>query len=252
MQRSELKNLRVLVTRPAHQAENLCRLIAAAGGEPVAYPTLVITAPRNPERARQVLARLANYDIIVFISANAALFGFELLERGFPEGPAVAAIGKGTAMQLERLGRKADIIPEEGDSEALLAMPQLRELSGRKVLIVRGEEGRERLAEGLRRRGAAVDYAEVYRRSAPDSTSGFEPASADVVTATSFEALANLEQLVGVERIEALHALPLAVFHPRIAEKARNSGYHGPLLVAREPGDKALVAAIAAWAQTNL
>ncbi|WP_303903079.1 uroporphyrinogen-III synthase [Thiohalomonas denitrificans] len=252
MQKGELKGLRVLVTRPAHQAENLCRLIAAAGGEPVAYPTLAITAPRDPEAARQALARVSTYDIVVFISPNAATFAFELLKKPLPQGPTVATVGKGTAAQLERLGRVADLIAEGGDSEALLAMPQLDDVSGCRVLIIRGEQGRERLADGLRRRGAAVDYANVYRRSMPETMPDIDPTAVDVVTATSFEALANLERLIGIERNETLHVLPLAVFHPRIAEKARDSGFRGPLVVAREPGDEALVAAIAAWAQTNL
>ncbi|SCZ66746.1 uroporphyrinogen-III synthase [Thiohalomonas denitrificans] len=252
MQRGELQGLRVLVTRPAHQAENLCGLIAAAGGEPIAYPTLAITAPRDPERVRQILARVSTYDMVVFISANAATFAVELLQGRLPQGPTLATVGKGTAAQLERLGRAADLVAEGGDSESLLAMPQLNDLSGCRVLIIRGEQGREQLAEGLRKRGAEVEYAEVYRRSIPKPVPGIDPTAADVVTATSFEALANLERLVGAERVTALHALALAVFHPRIAEKARTSGFHGPVMVAREPGDEALVAAIAAWAQTKL
>lgn len=253
MARSDLKGLRVLVTRPAHQAETLCRLIEAAGGRPVPFPTLAIAPPDDPEQARRVLARLANYDIIVFVSANAALFGFELLDAPFPEGPKVAAVGRGTAAQLERLGRPADLVPEGGgDSEALLAMPELDNPDGCRVLIVRGEGGRERLAAGLRERGAVIEYAEVYRRALPDPVPKPDIAALDILTATSFEALENLEQMAGADRIERLRTLPLAVFHPRIAEKARERGYRGPFLVAREPGDEALVSAINAWAQTKL
>ncbi len=250
---AELRGLRVLVTRPAHQAETLCHLIEAAGGEPVRYPSLAIRAPRNPEAARQTLARTGEYDMVVFISANAVNFGFKFLEKGIPGNVTVAAVGKGTAAQLERRGRVPDLVPRGGgDSDALLAMPELGELSGRKVLIVRGEKGRERLAEGLRGRGAAVDYAEVYRRAVPNTVPDLELNAVDIVTAASFEALANLERLVGAERLKSLQGMPLAVIHPRIAQKARDAGYPGPFIVAREPGDEALVAAIAAWAQTNL
>ncbi len=249
---SDLAGLRVLVTRPAHQADILCRLIEDAGGRPLRFPALAIEGPRHPTALRRQLATAA-YDWIIFVSRNAVAY-FQQLDGARALGNArIAAVGKGTASALEAwLGRQPDGLPgDRFDSEGLLAVPEFADMTGRRVLIVRGDGGRELLATTLRERGATVEYAEVYRRTLPTidpATLGPEPAKAvDLVTATSSEALANLDRMLG----PWLHDLPLAVMAGRIADNARQAGYRGPILVAAEASDRALVSAIADWARTR-
>lgn len=156
---SGLHGMGVLVTRPAQQAGELARAIEAAGGRAVRFPVMDIV-PRDEAAIAADLARCAPPDIVVFVSANAVRYGLAALNE--PQ-PRVAAIGPATAAALERAGVKADIASANGfTSEQLLNAPELREVDGRRVLIVRGASGRELLAETLRHRGAGVEYLSVY------------------------------------------------------------------------------------------
>lgn len=250
-----LNGVGVLVTRPAHQAEALCRLIDAAGGRPVRFPALEIAAPADPAPARAVVRRLADFDLAIFISANAARAGLALIrEHGdMPAGLKIAAIGQASARELEHHGCHVDLCPAAGfNSEALLAEPQLQDISGLRVVIFRGEGGRELLAETLRQRGAAVEYAQVYRRARPavsadDLLRRWSAGEIQIVVATSNDALRNLYALVGEAGRAGLRETPLVVVSARMLQLARELGVVAEIVVAAEPGDPALVQAIVDW-----
>ncbi|MCI0409846.1 MAG: uroporphyrinogen-III synthase, partial [Acidobacteria bacterium] len=97
-----LQGIGVLVTRPAHQAESLCRLIEAEGGQPIRWPVIAIEAPEDPSRAAQVIDRLSEFQIAIFISANAVHYGIKLVrERGQSlDSLTVVAVGRSTAASL--------------------------------------------------------------------------------------------------------------------------------------------------------
>lgn len=155
-----LRGVGILVTRPESQADELCRSLAAAGGRVVRCPVMDIV-PRAADAVSADLAAIPRPDRVVFVSANAVRYGLAALAE--PQ-PAVAAIGPATAAALERAGVAVDVLPAAGyTSEQLLATPEFAEVAGMRVLIVRGESGRELLAETLRSRGAEVDYLSVYR-----------------------------------------------------------------------------------------
>ena len=163
----------VLVTRPADQAEPLCRLIEAANGRPIPFPTIEIIPARDPRAAQDLLAQ--PWDLMVFISRNAVEHAVRLTPAAAPWGKArlLAAVGRATAIALGDAGRPPDLVPgERYDSETLLALPELARPLGWRVLIVRGEGGRATLADTLAARGAEVTYAEVYRRSRPEVDAG--------------------------------------------------------------------------------
>ena len=156
-----LSGCRILVTRPASQAATLCEAIREAGGDPVAFPVLRIV-PRSAADVAADLAALPKPDVAVFVSRNA-------VEHGLPHvhgaGASLAAVGPATADAIRDAGAHVDIVPADGaDSEHLWAEPALADVSGRNVLIIRGESGRELLADSLRKRGATVHYLPVYRR----------------------------------------------------------------------------------------
>jgi uroporphyrinogen-III synthase len=245
----------VLVTRAAHQAEPLCRLIESRGGRPVRFPAMEILGPRDPAEARHRLAALDHYDVLVFVSPNAVSYALDLLGPGLvptARRPLLAAVGEATARALARHGLVVGLLPGSGryDSEGLLAARALQEMAGRRVLIVRGEGGRELLATELRRRGAAVDYAEVYRRALPqlDPTPLLAAWDQDVqvVLATSADVLGNLERLLA-NGLGRLRATPLLVVSDRIAQVARGLGY-GRIIRADRAGDDAVIAALCRWA----
>ncbi len=245
----ELAGIGVLITRPAHQAQGLAERVEALGGTALCWPTLDIVPPHDPTAAARTLAHLAEFDLLVFVSANAVTHGLALAGP-LPDGIQVAVVGDGTARAVaEQTGRTPDLRPADRfDSEGLLALPQLQDMHGRRVLIVRGDGGRELLAETLRARGATVEYAEVYRRAVPEAA----PAEAlqalvdgrvQVVTATSGEGLRNLVAMAG-EHAPALLALPLVLGAERQRRTAAELGFHGPIIVAENADDASVAAAV--------
>jgi uroporphyrinogen-III synthase len=154
-----LEGVGVLVTRPQHQADELVAAIEAAGGIAYRFPVFDVV-PREVRDVAREIERLGPSDIVIFVSANAVRYGLSIV--GDPQ-PRVAAIGPATAAALERAGVAVDIRPSAGfTSEHLLAEPSFNEISGQAITIVRGERGRELLAETLRCRGADVRYLSVY------------------------------------------------------------------------------------------
>ncbi|MGZ8257077.1 MAG: uroporphyrinogen-III synthase, partial [Gallionella sp.] len=129
----------------------------------------------------------------------------------------------------------------QSDSEALLALPELREMHGQRVMILRGDGGRELLGDTLQARGASVEYASCYQRSAACVTgSDLLAARADVITVTSSEALTYLRAMLDAHL--ALLATPLLVPHSRIAALAEQQGWQKVVLTAA--GDAGLLAAL--------
>jgi uroporphyrinogen-III synthase len=246
----------VLVTRPAGQAETLCTLIRAAGGHPIPFPTLEIAPVADPGPPRGLLAQ--GWDLMVFVSRNAVESALALV-AGTPgagtwdQARRLAAVGRATAAALEAAGRAPDLVPAERfDSETLLALPQLADLAGGRVLIVRGEGGRALMGEVLAARGAEVRYAEVYRRVCPRMDPGDLlrrwTSEVHLLTATSDEVLLNLNQMLGPEGLPLALATPLVVISARTADTATRLGYRR-VRVADRAEDGAILEALCALAR---
>ncbi len=251
MRPCDLRGLGVLVTRPAQQAAGLIQAIRERGGRPHPFPTLELRPPGDPARARQALAGATRHDLLIFVSANAVQRAATLAGPGFPPaGAALAAVGRATARALAGLGRPADLVPARADSEGLLALPELQDMHGRSVLIVRGEGGRPLLGEVLCQRGARVAYAECYRRALPEADSGplLETWERDiqVVTASSNQVLDNLARLLGEAGRPRLQETPLVSVSGRMARRARDLGI-ARLIAAAGPGDAQVVEALCRW-----
>ena len=200
MSAQRLSGVRVLVTRPEHAAERLAEALAGEGAIPIRVPAIVIAPVEDTTPAERLRGRLAGAAAAIFTSRNAVEGFFGLSPGTSPDGlpPVTLAVGQATAEAL-RAHRVDGVRTPAGrfDSEGLLACPELDagRVHGRLVAIVKGEGGRGLLARTLRRRGAEVVEANVYRRQAPErlaATLGGVCESVDVVTATSAEALDNL------------------------------------------------------------
>jgi uroporphyrinogen-III synthase len=248
-----LQGLGVLVTRPAHQAANLARLIEAAGGEAVLFPTLEIVEMADSAPLCGLIDQLEQFDLAVFVSPNAAEIGLKKIRarRVWPPALKVAAVGQGSARELRRLGVPEVLAPDEGnDSESLLALPQLREVRGWRVLIFRGAGGRETLADGLRQRGARVDYAECYRRQAPHCDIGpllarWRKEEIGAVTVNSGDGLRHLVAMLGPQAETLLKGTPLFAAHPRIGALAQQLGWE--TVFSANSGDEGLVERLIEW-----
>jgi len=210
----------ILITRPRGQAQGLAKLIEAAGGRAILFPAIEIQEVPLP--------KLAEFDLAIFVSPTAVKRALAAMK--WPRHAKAAALGRGTQRELERHGIKGIIAPDSGaDSEALLAVPELQRVAGRRVVILRGEGGRSLLGDTLAARGARVEYAECYRRVRPQTDSGpllaaFASGAVHAVTVSSAEGLENLFEMLGAAGREHLKKTPLFVPHPRIAAEAKRLG----------------------------
>jgi uroporphyrinogen-III synthase len=150
--------------------------------------------------------------------------------RTLPPGLKVAAVGQGTSRALAHFGLDNVIAPAKRfDSESLLEVAEMREVADKRVVIFRGDGGRELLGDTLSKRGATVEYVECYRRVKPevDVTPLRMAANGglDAITITSSEGLRNLCEMVGDAGQAWLKKVPLFVSHERIAETAATLGF---------------------------
>jgi uroporphyrinogen-III synthase len=244
-----LTDLTVLVTRPAAQCVVLCEEIVRRGGNAIPFPAVEIEPV-----AVQAAAESLDYDLVVFVSVNAVEHGARQVTRS--ARTRIAAIGRATAAALAAGELAADIVPEAGfTSEALLAHPQLQLASGARVLIVRGEGGRELLRETFVAQGLSVETREVYRRVRPnvDAAKVAEVEARwlhegiDVVTATSIETLQNLQTMLTEHGRQLLSSTPLLVPSRRIVAAAVSAGLRGEAIVAAGADDASMIGALAQW-----
>ncbi len=249
-----LAGRRVLVTRPAHQAEHLCALIEAAGGTAVRFPTIQIAPPQNPAALDDIIARLEEFDLVIFVSPNAVQCAMERIQAqrsGLPTRLAVACVGSGSARALAGFGVQHVITPStRTDSEGLLALPPLQHVTGYRIVLFRGEGGRELLADTLAARGAKIEQAECYRR-VPPGTDASEVSRAlaqgaiDTVAITSADGAHNLYEMLDDAAREALTRAAIVTISKRLWEVCRTMGLRGPVEVAASASDEAIVTALA-------
>jgi uroporphyrinogen-III synthase len=254
-----LTGVGVLVTRPVDQAGRLAGLIEELGGMPVRFPTIEIRAPRDPAPALAIIDRLSQYTMAIFTSVNAVRYAVPLIRtrQGPPAYLIISVIGKASARQLELFGVSPQLVPSAGfSSEALLAMPRMQVVHGERIVIFRGEGGRELLGDTLKARGARVDVAEVYRRAMPETDPGeliqrWKQGEINIVIVTSNESLQNLFAIVGEVGQQWLCATPLVVVSERARRLAHVLGVGHPVLTAREASDEAIVETLLKWRQAR-
>jgi uroporphyrinogen-III synthase len=237
----------IVITRPARQAAGLAHEIAALGGRPLVFPAIVILPPTDASALRQAQRQLADYDIAVFVSGNAVEYGIGD-PAAWPAHLLALAPGPGTAAALAAVGIRHVRIPTTTmDSEGLLALPELRSVAGKRVVVFRGGAGRELLKGALEARGASVTQVECYRRARPEGGAAglieaWRERRADAVTLTSSEGLDNLWAVLDEEGRGYLAATPTFVPHPRIGERARALGVRETIVTP--PADAGLLAAL--------
>lgn len=247
----------IAITRPKDQAQALANSVAKAGGEAILFPLLEIVPLQDYTAFDAVTADLGKFDWAVFISTNAVEHSLSrlLTRHDWPANLRCAGIGPSTQAELARFGIRDVLIPQDRfDSESLLNLPEMQDVAGKQCLIFRGEQGRELLADTLRKRGADVVMAESYRRINPQQDAGElkhrrEQGRLHAIVVTSSEALRNLIALAGTDGVW-LQQTTLFVNHPRIAETAMSHGLKAT--VATKPGDAGMLAALVEHKQEML
>lgn len=248
MQQADRSAPVIVITRPASQAGNLAVRLQQRGMSILRFPVIEIKAIIGNPALNNVIAHLQDYDLAIFVSANAANLGMQavLAQRNWPAHLVVAAIGQATAQALSDHAHPPSITaPAPNNSESLLGLSQLSSLHGKRVVIFRGTGGREELATVLRERGAQVDYAECYQRSMPvtDSTAvtrAWDDNHRLVFIITSNEGLQNLYNLIPGDYRSKLQSSQLVVISRRAAELAASLGFIQPAIVCAAASDDAM------------
>lgn len=246
---NNLQGVRVMITRPQQQAEKWRQLLEEQGAATLSVPLMAITPLESEAERQQIKNKVMDFDHYrhaIFVSQNAVHYGGEWLLDYWPQWPIDTrfyAVGSATAKALQALD--CDVVaattpdaPALGtmNSEALLALPELQQVAGDKILIFRGQGGRPLLAQTLTERGAQVEYCELYSRTCPaqaqaqmlnsDFASGATlPREQDWVALHSGEALQNwYDLIVAAKRPEWLEQ-PLLLPGVRVAEQAQALGF---------------------------
>lgn len=213
----------ILLTRPAGENETLATHLAALRDDVVICPLIELSPIPVDESLKQAAMNLDHNDLIVFVSKSGVRFAMPLLDQYWPQWPAALvwlAVGAGTAHALEPYGVRAKC-PDVAGSEGLLELPELGSVTGRQVVIVRGRGGRELLGNELIRRGATVNYLEVYERILLQEQQLVLAPPGSCVVLTSAEILENFCGQVGDRVVDFSAIVPSA----RIADIAGKAGF---------------------------
>ncbi len=253
--------MRLIVTRPLAQAVDWVRELQALGVSALALPLIDIAALDDPAALRAAWLAVPGCALVVFVSANAVLHFFAAAptpRTAWPAGVRAGSTGPGTSAALRAAGVPASACVEPAadapslDSEALWAQLQAEPWAGRQVLVVRGEDGRDWLADTLRARGADLHFVAAYRRRRPQwdaaarallAAALAEPA-AHLWHFSSSQAIAYLQAWGRVQQPAADWARSRAVAsHPRIVQAALALGFARVDRVGAAPQD------VARWLQ---
>jgi uroporphyrinogen-III synthase len=240
--------VRVVVTRPPAQAATWVARLRELGVDAQPLPLIGIAPVDDPAPLQAAWAALPGVALVMFVSANAVAHFFAARPpvAPWPEGTLAGSTGPGTSAALREAGIAPGCLVEPPadapafDSEALWAQLASREWAGRRVFIVRGEEGRDWLAQTLRERGADVGFVAAYRRLPPrvDAAGRALIGAARAAPAahlwlfSSSEAVAQLQALAPAADWSAARAV---ASHPRIAEAVRAAGFGQVLLLPPRP-----------------
>jgi uroporphyrinogen-III synthase len=257
MPANPLRGIGVLVTRPENQSLGLCRLLEAQGADSYRLPAVDILEHAAGRERLKALGNLADFDLVIFVSANAVRFGAQVLSQR--RDLTLAAIGPATARALNHAGYRVGVVPEHGfDSQSLLALPQLAHLHGSRVLLIQGTGGRNLLAPELAKRGAAVEVVEVYERiQARPSVSAvtqiesfFAGGQIQLITATSLQIAVSLWSLAPASLQNYFAAGVWIVPSERVAAGVREFARHAAIVTAGSAEDQDVLRAALSWRAT--
>ncbi|MGH1537688.1 MAG: uroporphyrinogen-III synthase [Gammaproteobacteria bacterium] len=244
----------IVVTRPLAQAQNILEQLEVRQASVIHFPVISICAASNIEDAKQHFKNLTNFQIIIFISVNAVHHAMSIaheLEIDI-KNFTLAAVGPATKIALENYGCKVAIVPQSGfSSEALLNDSTLQNITQQNILIVRGQGGRELLRETLEARNAQVSYAEVYQRQLPKERNGVNlcqlSSQNTAILLCSVESVQNLWSLCTPEEQQCLKNMTVVAGSQRIAEATARVGFAKDSIIAENPSDGAMLAALNTW-----
>ncbi|HEX4810376.1 MAG TPA: uroporphyrinogen-III synthase [Bryobacteraceae bacterium] len=223
---------RVVVTRAAHQAEELAEPLRANGFTVLLVPMIGIAPPADPEPLSRAAQSCNDYDWIIFTSVNAVN---AFAAAGARVEVPVAAIGPATRKAAEQQAWRVAMTPESYVAESLVAAFSQYHLANSRILIPSAAITRDTVAPALRKYGARVDVVEAYKNVAPEeagerSKEVFREPYPDWVTFASTSAVENLVAVIGADQLRRVR---IASIGPITSAAVRKCG----LTVAAEPDE---------------
>lgn len=237
-----LRGKSILVTRERSQAGILARHLSARGARPLICPLIAFSPPSDWAPVDRCLERLAEYDALLFTSANAVELTFRRMkERGIPQerarGIPAYAVGPATAEALASQGVGVRRLPGQYQAEGLASLLEREPVRGRRFLFPRARKAREWLPAFLEERGARVDVAVVYETRQAGENEGLlreilEGERLDYLTFTSSSTVVAFVALAGPPG-DDWRGIPAACIGEITSETARAKGFH--LLLTANP-----------------
>ncbi len=226
---------RVVITRARAQASRLAAQLRSLGADVIEFPTIEIREPEDTAPLDEAIARLDEYDWLIFTSVNGVEYFLKRLDASTADlrrlRARICAIGPATAAAVEALHLKVDVMPKEFIAESLVEAFAPFEMAGKRVLLPRAQVAREVLPNELRRRGARVDVLPAYKTvipaGAPERARELFAPKPDWILFTSSSTVKNLVKAAGAK---ALEGVKVASIGPVTSQTARELG----LLVSAE------------------
>ena len=215
---SPLESKRVVVTRPAAQADSLCYMLKEAGAVPIRFPTICIRPVEKSQRLEGALAHLENYDWVVFTSVNGVRYALNGLARTWPDSTLVAAIGPATKRALVSRGVPVHFMPSEYRAECIA-----EGIGGHQVLMLRAQGARPALRTILQSRGTAVEEIPLYFAETiqpPQAAYSKVQQGVDAITFTSASTVRSYAELMGAD----VKCAVIACIGPVTADMATSLG----------------------------
>lgn len=220
------------MTRPAPDGQSLQHALQQMGWQCVWQPLIDIVPGAELDAVPSVLNALTQDDWLIAVSKHAVYHANNALQQAeecWPSAPRYIAVGGATEAMWQAMNTPSIVLPQQENTEGILALPQLSALHGCKVVILRGQSGREQLATELTRRGAQVQYIACYQRKpleldAQALLMHWKQSDVKLLLITSGEMLQQMVMLAG-EELHWLTACGVVVVSQRIADMAAHAGF---------------------------
>jgi uroporphyrinogen III methyltransferase/synthase len=232
---------RILVTRARDQATEFTDLLKLYGADPVEFPTIEVVPPDSWEALDGAIRKIEEYHWLIFTSVNGVLYFLERLKTAGKDiralkGIKLCAIGPRTAQEIERMGVRVDLMPDEYVAEALIEQMGRQSLKGQHILIPRAAVARDVLPEALRQMGAHVDVVTAYRTKRPIRDLEWvknllQARQISVITFTSSSTVRNFVEMFGPEETrQLLNGVVVACIGPITAKTVEEYGINVKIL----------------------
>ncbi len=255
-----LQGTNVAITRPLAQAQGLAQRIRRLAGNALLLPMLDIIPCLDSPSLANLAETLASLQLAIFTSSNAIKYTVAALQQrhlSWPTSLPCLAVGAATANAIAKAPLSQQILyPEDFNSEALLALPELQAVQQQTIAIFTGEQSRPLLTTELQQRGAQVIIYTVYRRAVPPRAQAmlqqhWQANDIHIIVSTSNESLHHLYHLTESQQRSWLAALPLVVTSQGMAEYAQQLSLGKPLLVAANASDDAIMTVLLRWKENS-